>query len=136
MVASVKEIGQSFYLCLMLFVASFFAVPYSLAQSLPDPTRPYGTMYGKGGSSANSASSPVLQSVLITPQRRMAIISGHSVTVGEKFGEAKVIKITETEVTLAQGREVQVVKLFSELEKRPSVVAVTHQLRDGANRNK
>ena len=48
----------------------------------------------------------------------MAMISGQMVKVGDRVGEARVIKISETEVVLRNGKELETLKLFPGVEKR------------------
>lgn len=87
------------------------------AQDLGDPTRPPNA---PGTSPEDSA--PVgtqLQSILISHGRRLAIINGNTVALGGALGEAKVVKITETEVVLQKGTETEVLKLFPGIEKQP-----------------
>lgn len=90
---------------------------YALAQALVDPTRPP-TMAAQAVAESSSAGVPVLQSVLISPQRTEAIISGKTVRVGDKLGNARVIRITESEVVLRDGKNSQVLKLFPNIEKK------------------
>jgi MSHA biogenesis protein MshK len=93
------------------------------ADNLPDPTRPpaiAGPAHSGSGAAPGAAAAPVLQSIMISPHRRMAIISGETVKLGEKFGDAQVVKITETEVVLRTGKELQTLKLYPALEKRPA----------------
>lgn len=86
------------------------------AESLPDPTRP---AYQAGWhGDATPSSGPVLQSVLISPQRKIAIISGQTVGLGEKFGAATVIKISEASVVLRNDNKLQTLELFPDIEKR------------------
>lgn len=95
------------------------AMPVSFAQSFLDPTRPPASLgLAQEGISSAPASGPVLQSVLISPGRMVAIISGKTVSLGEKFGEARVVKITESEVLLRSGTDLQTLKLFPGIEKR------------------
>jgi len=56
--------------------------------------------------------------VLISPTRRVAVIDGQTVALGEKFGEARVVRIAEDEVVLRNGQDQQVLKLFPAIEKR------------------
>jgi MSHA biogenesis protein MshK len=94
------------------------ATPVGFAESFLDPTRPPASLgLAQEGISA-PASGPVLQSVLISPGRMVAIISGQTVRLGEKFGEARVVKITESEVLLRSGTDLQTLKLFPGIEKR------------------
>lgn len=88
------------------------------SQSLSDPTRPPASLRnGQEGNSQLMTSGPVLQSVLVSPVRNVAIISGLTVRTGEKFGDARVTKITESEVTLSGSNGVQTLKLFPGVEK-------------------
>lgn len=89
-----------------------------MAETLIDPTHPPAALNPvlSGVPAANGG--PALQSVLVSNGRRVAIISGKEVRVNDKFGESRVVKITETEVVLRSGREVQTLKLFPDVEKR------------------
>ncbi|MES2024955.1 MAG: hypothetical protein V4448_05305 [Pseudomonadota bacterium] len=86
------------------------------AQQLQDPTRPSGVNDLGGAMSADGG--PVLQSVLISSGRRVAVISGQTVKLGEQFGGARVVKIVENEVVLRNGNELQTLKLFPSLGKK------------------
>lgn len=88
------------------------------AQGMNDPTRPP-TGYADADADAGAAASGlVLQSVMITPTRKTAIINGEVVTLGGKFGSAKLVKITESEVVLKDGAETQILKLYPGVDKR------------------
>ena len=91
------------------------------ADILRDPTRPPAVLEmapdGSGGANANAG--PRLQSVLISPSRRVAVINGQTVTVGDKIGDAQLVKISEGEVVLRNGKILQTLKLFPDVEKRP-----------------
>lgn len=88
------------------------------AAGLPDPTRP--PAGAASHSSGEQTAQPVLQSVMISPARRAAIISGQTVALGQSYGGARLVKITETEVVLKNGSELQTLKLFPDLEKEPA----------------
>lgn len=105
----------------LLAISGFLlCLPLVHAQDLPDPTRPPAAMDTRPEPAAGTqAGGPMLQSVLISPTRKAAIISGRTVALGEKFGDARVVKITETEVVLRNGKEMQTLKLFPDIEKRP-----------------
>ena len=89
----------------------------ALAQTLSDPTRPPTIMIETARNSEMIAG-PVLQSVLIAPHRRVAIISGQTVALNEKYGEQTLIKMSETEVVLRNGKEFQTLKLFPDFDKK------------------
>jgi MSHA biogenesis protein MshK len=88
-----------------------------LAQTLSDPTRPP-TVTGDASTNAEVFTGPVLQSILISPKRRLAIISGQTVALNSKYGEQTLIKVSETEVVLRNGKELQTLKLFPDLDKK------------------
>ncbi|MFZ3287346.1 MAG: MSHA biogenesis protein MshK [Telluria sp.] len=100
------------------------------AQALADPTRPPAVLApAVPGTSALPAepAEPQLQSVLISVRdggRRVAVIDGQALRLGEKFRDAVLIRITETEVVLRRGRALQVLRLFpaAELKAAPGGV--------------
>jgi hypothetical protein len=87
------------------------------ADPLPDPTRPSIDLYSSGSGSASDvlpdeAVTHGLQSIIISPLYRAAIINGETVIVGGKTGDSKLVEVRESSVVLqnAQGR--RVVELF------------------------
>lgn len=78
---------------------------------LPDPTRPAAaTRQAPDGGLA-------LQSTLISPSRRVAVINGREVGVGERVGDAVVADIRPYEVVLNKnGRETRL-RMLPRLEK-------------------
>jgi MSHA biogenesis protein MshK len=95
------------------------------AENLADPTLPPASLgQPESSHSAPVASGPVLQSVLVSAGRKVAVISGQTVTLGGKFGDAVVVKITEGEVALRTGNDVKILKLFPGMEKRASAAGV------------
>lgn len=102
---------------LMLMLATL-ACTQALAAPFADPTQPPGAVSGGAESAAGATDGPRLQSVLISPNRRVAVIGGQTVPLGGMYGEARVVRITEGEVVLQTGQERQTLKLFSEVEKR------------------
>jgi MSHA biogenesis protein MshK len=87
------------------------------AQALRDPTRPPDF---SAAAPEVEATVSALQSVLISPGRRVAVISGRTVAVGDQVGNAKVISIREGEVVLREGGETRTLKLFPNIEKHAS----------------
>ena len=88
------------------------------AQGLVDPTRPPASL-GKPGAGEETPAGSQLQSVLISSGRRLAVINGDTVALGGMVGEARVVKITETEVVLKKGEETEVLKMYPGIDKRP-----------------
>jgi MSHA biogenesis protein MshK len=87
------------------------------AQAAPwaDPTRPPGASLGDDPATLEG---PRLESVLIAPDRRIAIISGQQYRMGDKYGDGRVVRITESEVAIRTGEALEVLKLLPASEKR------------------
>lgn len=107
-------------IALGLLCGALAAAPWALAQGFIDPTRPSSVPASpQGAHTADYVAGPVLQSVLIAPGRRVAIISGQTVRLGETFGAARLEKISAGEVVLRTGTKLQTLKLFPGFEKQP-----------------
>ena len=90
------------------------------AAPFADPTRPPASEAAPAAGSASGEGAPRLESVLIAPDRRIAVINGQAVRVGERIGEARVLRITETEVALREGKSTQILRLFPAAERHPA----------------
>lgn len=90
------------------------------AQAIKDPTRPPAG-FGAAGEPASGqapAGGPVLQSVMLSPTRRAAIISGQLVSRGEYYGDALLAEVAEDHVVLRRGETTQVLKMYPGVAKR------------------
>jgi MSHA biogenesis protein MshK len=85
------------------------------AQTMADPTRPPRAVPAEAAAERTDAR--VLQSVIITPDRRAAIINGERVELGGVYGDARVSRITETEVVLRSAARTEVLKLYPNVDK-------------------
>jgi MSHA biogenesis protein MshK len=103
----------------VMLVAATLAAGALSAQIINDPTRPPSGYAGVEYSGTPSGG-PVLQSVMITPTLKAAIIDGEFVKLGGRFGDAQVVKISENEVVLRNNEQVQVLKMYPGVEKRDS----------------
>lgn len=103
----------------------------AIAETLGDPTRPPAALIPAQSASATAHAAPALQSVLISHGRRIAIINGKEVRVNDLYNGARVVKILESEVVLRNGRDVQVLKLFPDVDKR----ATRHGARNSAGKH-
>ena len=99
-------------LCLTLL-----ATGTAWAQVMNDPTRPPAS-FGAGEPDAGDSGGIMLQSVLISPAQRAAIINGVLVRLGEKYGDAVLIEVAENEVVLRSGAIRQVLKLHPGVNMR------------------
>ena len=70
----------------------------AMAGDLVDPTQSP-TDIAQGADAAADAG-PVLQSVMLSSARKMAVISGQTVKIGEKVGEAKLVRLNDHEAVL------------------------------------
>jgi MSHA biogenesis protein MshK len=90
----------------------------SSAEDLPDPTRPPAAV-DAADSGAAVGGALVLQSVILGKGRRpAAIISGQRVELNGMVGDARLIRLSETEAVLAGPAGRQVLKLTPEATKR------------------
>jgi MSHA biogenesis protein MshK len=85
------------------------------AQGLVDPMRPPEMATTASGKAPGG---PVLQTVIIAGAQRFAVIDGETVAVGARVGDARVVRITETEVTLRADGATSVLKLYPAVEKK------------------
>jgi MSHA biogenesis protein MshK len=107
----------------------------SAQAALGDPTRPPNILpgavvVGQGTPGADAASLPRLQSVLISPSRRVAVIDGRTVALGGNIGGAILVQIAETHVTLRTGGETTVLELHPGVGRKPAT------MRDAKKKNK
>lgn len=108
-----KSSDMKLRIIMMLALTGFGAE--ALAQddwaALPDPTRPI------GAARAAPAGGLALQSTLVSPSRRIAVINGRTVGVGERIGDAVVADIRPYEVVLDRnGRETRL-RMLPRLDK-------------------
>jgi hypothetical protein len=86
----------------LAWLAGFAAMPALAAESQRDPTRP-----PPGVALSTSTGSPGadggLQAVLISPQRRAAIINGQTIELGDSYDEERLVEVSEGRAVL-QGR--------------------------------
>ncbi len=95
------------------------AAAAAAAQGLADPTRPPAAL-ASPGSAAAAAGGPVLQSVMLSPGRKVAMISGQMVALGGRYGSARLVRLTDSEAELRDGAEIIVLSLYPQVEKRPA----------------
>jgi MSHA biogenesis protein MshK len=86
------------------------------AQSLRDPTRPPAAASAKPAASSERPDW-VLQSVLISPERRYAIINGEVVRLGGSVAGAELIAVGEERVTLRTREGIRIVHLLPDVTR-------------------
>jgi MSHA biogenesis protein MshK len=95
------------------------------ADTLKDPTQPPASLYSEVSASNEEATSPVLQSVMIGPQLRAAIINGEKVVLGGKYQQATLIRLNEYAAVLRNpDMTTQTLSMDYAVEKKIIVPAV------------
>ena len=91
------------------------AVP-APAGAITDPTQPPRTVVDPAREP--SAGQPIVQTIIIKPHSRSAIIDGERVELGGTYRDAQVIRITESEVVLRQDGRTEVLRMYPDVEKK------------------
>jgi MSHA biogenesis protein MshK len=104
-------------------VAAFSSAVAAAQARLIDPTRPPQSAPapdepGKPTDQKAAKSAPRLQSILISPQRKLAVIDGRTVPLGGEVNGARVVAITERGVTLRRGAQTETLRLNPGVEKK------------------
>ncbi|MFY9316585.1 MAG: MSHA biogenesis protein MshK [Burkholderiales bacterium] len=100
----------------LILAAGWLTMPEARAQAFADPTRPPSASAEQEGEAPPAGKQ--LQSVLFSGGRKVAVIDGTMVPLGGTYGDAQLVKISETEVVLKQGEETETLKLYPGVEKR------------------
>ena len=86
---------------------------------VPDPTRPPGGLDPVDGGAAQVDSG--IQTVILRPGgKSAAVINGQYLRVGDKFGDKRVLKISESEVVFKGEGGREVLKVMPAIEKIPA----------------
>lgn len=95
----------------------------AMAQAMTDPTRPPAALAAEapvGGGEGAVTQVRQLQTVIISPTRKAAIINGVLVNLGGKVGDAVLTRVAEDEVVLRSGDSREVLKLHPAVEIAPA----------------
>lgn len=114
-----------------IFAVIFVAVSVnsvSLNAAMVDPTRPptWGSVSAKPRAATIKRRGLQLQTTLVSPGRRMAIINGRSYSVGSRVGKATIVEIKPFEVVLEKAGKKTKLRLLPRVNRSPAA----------ANRNK
>jgi MSHA biogenesis protein MshK len=102
-----------------LLALGLFASASAYCASFTDPFRPPREMEAPVAS-ASAPAGPRLESVLIAPDRRIAVINGQQYSEGAAFGEGRVLRISETEVVIRRSGRDEALKLYPQEVRRAS----------------
>ena len=90
------------------------------ANALRDPTQPTDPALYFGYSDSQTVDGWSLQSILSSPERRIAIINGTRVREGDRIGSARVVRIHDSHVLLNTGNQTLTLHLLPEsIKVRP-----------------
>ncbi len=103
---------------IVLPVCALVIAPLVAAHALNDPPRPPVAILSSVQGDTGAAASPALQSVMISPARILAISSGELVKLGDKFGDARVVKITAHEVVLRSTRGTEILHKYPDVDMK------------------
>ncbi|MCK9381243.1 MAG: hypothetical protein M0P95_09270 [Sulfuritalea sp.] len=107
--------GPLSFLLVLLVVAS------PVFGQVPDPTRPPAAVIDQEGGSGVAAVESGVQTVIVRPGgKSIAVINGQYLAVGDKLGDKRVLKISESEVVLKGEGGREVIKLIPAIEKVPA----------------
>jgi hypothetical protein len=89
---------------------------------VPDPTRPSGNQVAvDAGVGASAPVESGVQTVILRPGgKSAAVINGQYVVVGGKYGDKRVLRITESEIVLKGESGREVIKVMPSVEKTPA----------------
>ena len=103
----------------LLLVMVWATSSWAQAQTrLSDPTKPALAPVLAGTAVEEGERSLRLETVLISPQRKMAIISGQTFQLGQTIAGVKLIAVSEAGVTLEQGGQRRSLALYPEVRKQ------------------
>jgi MSHA biogenesis protein MshK len=106
-------------LCVLVVAAASQAA--AAQAGLPDPTRPptgSADEAVRAGGTHDGKPAHRLQSVLISPDRKLAVIDGRTVPLGGRIDDALVVAITENGVTLRRAGQTEVLPLNAGVQKK------------------
>ena len=106
----------------LLFAALLLLMPLLSQAQLNDPMRPAQAPRAATTASAD-APSWRLDSIIVSGDRRLAVINGQSVSEGDRLGQARIKRIEATRVSLQVGQQSRVLTLLPVSIKTPSTEA-------------
>jgi MSHA biogenesis protein MshK len=121
-------------LVLLLLLLGVAGTASAQREVLVDPTRPPIAASEPSEKERVAPAGPQLQSVLISPTRRVAVISGNTIVQGEKYGSATVVAISEGTVLLRYADRKETLHLLPGVVKRERQTKSAAQSHKGNSR--
>ncbi|MGB8518434.1 MAG: hypothetical protein WCD45_11185 [Gallionella sp.] len=124
-------IGTKFIVTGFVMASNLFGIAWAHADEMNDPTRPPAAIFApEEGGDAAAKKATGLQTIIISQQRRAAIIDGVTVELGGKHGDSKLIEVNPGNVVLLGARGKQVLTLFPTVRITPKLSKVDTQAVD------
>ncbi len=121
---------------LLLTTLLLCAAGMAAAESLPDPTRPAIDLGGGAGGVAATAEAETaargLQTIIISPQYRAAIINGATVRLGGRIGDSTLIEVRESSVVLQSAHGRRVLELFPKVSIKKNEAGTENRAQEKA----
>ena len=115
-------------------LAGLAASGMALAQG-GDPMRPPEGVAATDVAAGTSSVQSGVQTVIVRPKgKSVAVINGKQVSVGDKLGDKKVVKISEREIVLKGDGGREVIKVMPTVEKTPVKPASGAKARAGGTK--
>jgi len=86
---------------------------------IADPTRPPGVARTAAATGEPVDVALVLQSVIVSPERRVAVINGRSVRTGDRVGDSEVMEISRSRVRLEGPKGSITLALVADFKRAP-----------------
>lgn len=93
------------------------AAPVAHGSALPDPTAPPARAVATPAASPTEATL-ALTAIKLSRGQKLAVIDGRELAVGERYQDARIVRIDENQVILRRGRELTVLSLYPDVEKK------------------
>lgn len=103
------------------------------AQLAADPMRPPDSLLSNNPPGDARSGGRQLQSVMILPNERWAIIGGERVKLGGRVGDARVVSISESEVILRSAAGSETLRLYPQVDMKPAKSPVSANSKSPAN---
>jgi MSHA biogenesis protein MshK len=104
------------YLTLGFALVISLGAPRGVAQGLNDPTRPPREILGGAVDEPAFNPSPA-QVVIISTDRRQATINGRTVSLGGRYGNATLVRISDEEIVLQRPEGTETIRLYSSVQR-------------------
>lgn len=101
--------------CFLIAIMTLLPVA---VHAFSDPTQPADFVRARPQATRDDPPTPVLQSTLVSPSRRLAVISGKRLRVGDHFNGAVITDISPYAVRMRKGGRETTLRLLPQFNKK------------------